>query len=230
MFEYQYAYLIGNLFFLVVWVVFFISRKDLRAEILLMSLLVAPLGASQYFYLRDYWQPEYFGNTFFGIFGFEDILFSFLIGGIAAVIYEEVFGKRHSKRHLKQHTLLMFGFSVVGVIWVFVGTILLDINSIYVTSALPVLVGIIIIVLRHDLLKDALWSGLLTGTLMFLFYFLFFNPLYPDILQDLWMLENVSGIMIVGVPIEEIMWAFSFGFVAGPTYEFFRGVLDKKDA
>ncbi len=49
MFSYQHAYLIGNILFAVVWILLFIFRRDLRKKMLIMSLLVAPLGFTQYF-------------------------------------------------------------------------------------------------------------------------------------------------------------------------------------
>ena len=107
MFEnFQYAYIIGNLFFLAVWIILFIYRRDLRRKMLVMSLVVAPMGPlSEIFYLRDYWQPQLFNGWLIGI---EDLLFGFAIGGIAAVIYEELFGKKYMKRHLSAHPKWMF--------------------------------------------------------------------------------------------------------------------------
>lgn len=66
--NFQYAYLIGNLFFLTVWVILFLYRRDLRRKMLIMSLVIAPMGPiSQLFYLRDYWQPQLFNGWLIGI-------------------------------------------------------------------------------------------------------------------------------------------------------------------
>ena len=69
-------------------------------------------------------------------------------------------------------------------------------------------------------------SGLSVGILMFLFYKIWI-ALYPNIIQHWWKLENISGILILGVPLEEIIWGFSWGIVGGTIYEFVRGTSFK---
>ncbi len=46
---------------------------------------------------------------------------------------------------------------------------------------------------------------------------------YPDIFINHWMLENLSGIFIIGIPLEEFLFAFSVGFTGSNVYEFFFG-------
>lgn len=225
--DFQYAYLIFNLFFFLIWMTLFVIRHDLRKKMLIMSCIIAPLGFTQYFFL-DYWHPTYSLGTLFGIVGGEDILWSFFIGGITAVLYEEIFGIRYAKRHEKNHIYWMAFFSAFGIGAMFVGNIILGINSIYVSIIVSMFVGLFIIAIRHDLIKDALFSSLLTGGLMFIFYILFFNIIFKGIVQEWWMLHNLSGISIFKIPIEELMWVFSWGFVAGPTYEFVSGLRFRK--
>ena len=223
--NFQYAYLLGNIFFLLVWIILFICRRDLRRKILIMSLVVAPMGPlSQLFYLRDYWQPQLFNGWLIGI---EDLLFGFAIGGIAAVIYEELFGKKYMKRHLSAHPKWMFGVALFGVAWMYVGSMVLSFNSIYVSIFGFLIIGASILFTRHDLLKDAFFSGLLVGALMLVFY-LVFAYLFDGVIQKWWMLKNISGILILGAPLEELMWGFGWGFVAGPAYEFINGLRFKK--
>src|SRR3989344_2113188 len=165
--SFQYTYLLGDLFFLLIWIILFIFRRDLRKEIFIMSLVVAPMGPmSEFFYLRDYWHPELFTGWAIGI---EDLLFSF--------------------------------------------------NSIYVSILSFLIIGASILFFRHDLLKDALLSGLLVGILMFIFYFIF-GLIFDGVIQKWWMLKNISGILVFSAPLEELMWGFGWGFVAGPAYEF----------
>ena len=120
---------------------------------------------SEFFYLRDYWHPELFTGWAIGI---EDLLFGFAIGGIAAVIYEELFGKKHARRHLPAHPKWMLAVALFGITWMLVGNIVLGFNSIYVSILSFLIIGASILFFRHDLLKDALLSGLLVGILMFL--------------------------------------------------------------
>jgi hypothetical protein len=227
-YNFHYAYFISILFFLFIWIILFVVRGDLRKKMLTMSFLVAPLGFTQFFYFRDYWHPIYSLGTIFGVVGVEEIIFCFLIGGITAVIYEEVFGLKYTKRHLKNHPYWMLGFFVLGVLWMLIGNIILGFNSMYISISILLLTGFLVLIFRHDLLKDAFFSGILIGILMFVFYLLFFNTMFNDIIQKWWLLKNISGILILGVPIEELMWAFSWGFFAGPAYEFITGLRLKK--
>lgn len=121
----------------------------------------------------------------------------------------------------------MFGVAFFGVVWMYVGSMVLGFNSIYVSILGFLIIGASILFTRHDLLKDALYSGLLVGGLMFVFYLLF-GLIFDGIIQEWWMLKNISGITIYGAPLEELMWGFSWGFVAGPAYEFMNGLRFRK--
>jgi len=190
-----------------------------------MSFAVAPLGPlSEFFYLRDYWQPTLFTGWPIGL---EDFLFGFFIGGIAGVIYEEIFGKKYVKRHLDTHPYWMFGVALFGLAFMVIGNIVLGFNSIYVSIAVFLIIGATMLLFRHDLLRNAFFSGLLVGALMFLFY-LIFIPLFPNVIQEWWLLQNISGILLFGIPLEELAWGFGWGFFAGPAYEFVRGLKLKR--
>ncbi len=105
--SYRYAYLSGVLLVLLpLWLFLFFHRKDLRYEILKVSLVIGIGGPlSELLYMRDYWRPE----TFIGWpIGIEDFLFGFFIGGIACSIYEELFGKHYSKRLNRKHHWRLF--------------------------------------------------------------------------------------------------------------------------
>jgi len=219
--NFQYASILGNLFFFLIWIFLFLNRRDLRKEILIMSLIVAPMGPlSELFYLRDYWQPEFF-NSWSAI--IENLFFAFTIGGVASVIYEEFFGKKYAKRHLTSHQKYMFGIALFGIIFMLTGCLILGFNSIYVSIFGFLIIGLFMIALRNDLLKNTLFSGLLVGIIMFVFYFIFGN-IFNNIIQRWWLLKNISGIVIFNAPLEELLWGFSWGFVASPTYEFIVGL------
>jgi len=209
----DYRALIGLIFFLIIWIGLYLYRKPLRKEMLIMSLLCAPLGPlSEIFYFRDYWHPEYLIKIFG--FGLEDLLFAFFIGGIAAIIYEEFFIKKIKKpkrNNSKSIAILFF----IGLISLLIFNIILKFNSIYVSSFIFLGLGIIIIFKRKDLLKNAIWSGILIAGVMLLFYFIY-NLIFPEIIQDWWKLG-----------IEELLWGFCWGFLSGPIYEYWRGIKQK---
>lgn len=224
MFSYHYAYLIGNLLILFpIWLFLFVYRKDLRKEILIISLIAGIAGPiSELWYLKDYWRPEIFTGWPVGI---EDFIFGFCIGGISAVIYEEIFGKHFSNRANRKHHWSWFVVPVIALFTIIFNALffIFKINSIYVSIISFLLIALVIIYFRKDLFWDSLMSGLLTGLLMFLSYLVFLT-IFPLAIHKWWMLQNISGVLILGIPLEELLWAFSWGLVGGPVYEFFRGL------
>ena len=224
MFTYQFAYLIGNLLILFpIWLLLFVRRKDLHKEMFIVSLLVGIVGPiSELWYLKDYWRPETFMGWPIGI---EDFLFGFFIGGISSVIYEELIGKKHSNRLNRTHHWSLFLIPVVGIL-LFVFNVLFfyfQINSIYASIITFFLLALIILYFRRDLIIDSLMSGFLTGFVMLGSYLIFLS-LFPEAIQRWWLLDNISRILVYGIPIEELMWAFGWGMIGGPAYEFFTGL------
>ena len=100
----KYAYLLGTIIFLIIWLILYLHRKDLRKEMIVMSMLVAILGMfSEYlWWTHDWWRPQTITGTTIGI---EDLLLGFTNGGIAAVLYEELFKKRMYKYKSRNHNL-----------------------------------------------------------------------------------------------------------------------------
>ena len=83
-----------------------------------------------------------------------------------------------------------------------------------------------IIYFRRDLLWQAIFSGFSVGLLMLFFYQIWIR-MYPGIIEHWWALQNISGILIFGAPLEEIIWGFTWGLVGGTIYEFTRGISIK---
>ncbi len=229
MLSYKFAYLIGNLFVMFpVWLVLLLRRKDLRKEIISFSILGGIAGPlSELWYLRDYWKPEL---MFDWKIGFEDFLFGFFIAGIAASLYEEVFAKHFTKRRSKQKYRYLLAMSLGLLLALIMNTLTLGfkVNTIYASSIGFLVLSLIILIKRRDLLVDAVISGLLVGLFMFLSYMVLL-AIFPQLIHKWWYLENISNILILGVPIEELLWAFSWGMLAGPAYEFFAGLKFRKE-
>lgn len=190
---------------------------------LIVSLIAGIAGPiSELYYLKDYWRPEIFTGWPIGI---EDFIFGFCIGGISSVIYEYIFGKHHSNRINRKHHWSWFIVPLVTLFIIVFNALffVLKINSIYVSAIAFALLALIIICFRKDLLVNSLTSGFLMGLLMFVSYLVFLS-IFPEAIHRWWLIKNISGVLINGVPIEELLWAFSWGMVAGPIYEFFRGL------
>ena len=76
---------------------------------------------------------------------------------------------------------------------------------------------------RADLLKPMLVSGLVMVLLALPFYWLGLQT-NPNAIQEEWLLENLSGIFIWRLPIEELAWFFMVGFGFSAFWEMAAGV------
>jgi len=56
------------------------------------------------------------------------------------------------------------------------------------------------------------------GVLFWLFYVSFFIPIFPGVIHALWNLEATLSIMLAGVPVEEVLWAFTAALFTGPVF------------
>lgn len=91
--DYSYAYTTIICFFATVWVVLFCLRKDLRREMLTMSLLAAPLGpVGDFFYQHDYYLLPILNGQYWWLYS---LVCGFFYGGVAAVLYETLLKKHH---------------------------------------------------------------------------------------------------------------------------------------
>ncbi len=212
----QYAYLVWCGLFALVWVGLYAARRDARREMLIMSVIGAILGPlAQIFYIRDYFAPTTITGTPIGI---EDALIGFLIGGISAALYELWLWDRVERPAKAGVLSLVVVALVLSTAWMFIAVFYLGIPSVYASTIFLMVIGVSMITYRPRLAKNAVYSGVLLTVFFFLFYQLYFW-LYPDIVDAWWYLSNVSGIIFINVPLEEYLWAFSWGFVAGPASE-----------
>lgn len=239
---YHDGYLVMDLLLGIVWLFLFLKRKDLRIEMLLMSALITStlvITGIVYLnhYITDYWRPEYAGLLKLGplfqslglkIGGTEDAFFVFFFSGIGAVIYEELLGKKHLKKSRKKSLKVFLIFPLV---------LFLSWSAVLLSDKLNIIYGdfigyfistLIVWYYRKDLIKHSLLSGLFLGTFFFLFYYLIYVRIYPGIFHAWWILHKASGVFLLGIPLEEILWAFFIGLWVGPLYEYMVGLKDGK--
>lgn len=232
---YRYAYLLGIdfLMFLPAYSLIFIWRRDLRKEMLLAGLVFGVVAfLSEPIFILHYWHPEYlFPFSYKGIAlgSLEDFLYGFLKGGIAATIFEVLFRKKFSRgktpdHHWKQMIVPIYA---AGTALFVIPVVLFSWNPIY-TSALAVMAFLVPLAwYRRDLLPEAFASGILMMLLTFVGYKLVLL-FFPDIIESWWKLPDLSGILLSGIPIEEMLESFVVGFFGGPFYEFFNGLRLKR--
>ena len=221
----QYVWLSSSLALLFVWgiVYYSLGNNGSRREMFIVSFWTSLLGITEPIFVPEYWNPPSLFNlaqrTGFDI---ESIIFAFSVGGLAAVIYETIFKVGHSpvsfKERLKSiHKLHYFFLSLSPatflLLWLFT-----NINPIYSMSAALLVGSLGAMVCRKDLKKKILVGGLMFLTLYFIFFF-FFNLIFTDYIDQVWNFKEISGIRVLGVPIEELLFALTLGMFWSSLYE-----------
>lgn len=218
----MYEWLFFSLILLGIWFVIFSSRSLIRREMLWASLLTMPLGLTEPLFVPEYWNPpslfDLAARTGFDI---ESLIFSFAIGGIVTVLYEAIFDVRHRKMgekemHHRRH--MLHRLAIISPIFAFIPLhFLTNLNPIYSTSIASLVGGVLTLLCRPDLKRKILISALLFLGLYFLF-FLSIITFYPYFV-NYWNLPTLSGLLVLGVPVEELMFAFTFGLMWSSIYE-----------
>ena len=148
-------------------------------------------------------------------------------GGLGAVLYEVVFKRRLRSLAKSSPTARFFK----GKVWLLVLPLVLMIliarliyfglgyHSFWATViALSVTVGLVVF-LRHDLLRDAFWGGL-AMVVVSLSVFKLGIYLFPGVIESFWRLPRLSGILLWGIPLEDLVFYFVAGAFVAPLYEF----------
>ena len=221
----QYIWLFWSLILIGVWLVIYLllDTKDKKREMFVVSLRTSLFGLTEPLFVPEYWSPpSLFDLAHQTGFDIENIVFSFGIGGIVVVLYEWIFRTKHrAMSHVEQHAsrhhyhLWAILSSPVIFIALYLMTLL---NPIYISAIALIFGGFATWYCRPDLKKKMIVSGFLFLGLYF-FYFLTLIALFPGFVEHVWNLRAISGILIFGIPLEEYLFAFSFGFIWSSIYE-----------
>lgn len=225
MIDHKYAYFIGGLILLTVYLLFYFLRKDLRTEMIFGSLLGLPFGFTEFLYVPEYWSPGSLFNLIDRLgFGIESFMFAFFASGIATVGFEVLENKKLKRNRKKQRYVFTHYFPYFLIIGVFVGLdFMYPSKTIYSLIATGLVGATYMGIRRSDLLTQIFTSGLIFMVLYF-FLYLIFDMIFPTFVEDVYSLENFLGIYFMGFPIEEALFAFSCGASWSVLYEYIKGM------
>jgi hypothetical protein len=219
----QYAWFIWSLGFLAVWFGLYLARPAIRKQMLRVSIWTAPLGLTEPLFVPEYWNPP----SLFDLaqktgFDLESLIFCFAIGGIGTVLYETLIPARHvpmshAERHDPRHRFHYFALSSPLIIFfpLLLGTTW---NPIY-SGSLAMFVGAIATLYCRPDLKGKIWIG---GGVFLLLYFVFFELLvltFPGYVERVWSHSALSGLSLLKIPLEEYIFALTFGMMWSSLYE-----------
>ena len=221
-----------SLILFVAWLLIFIFANISRKEMFWVSLFTMPLGLTEPLFVPEYWNPPSLFNlaskTGFDI---ESLIFAFSIGGIAAILYEIIFKIKHCKMskyelHSKKHRFHSLALISPLIIFLLLYAFT-NINPIY-SVIIALLIGSLATILCRPDLKKKIFVGGALFLGIYLIFFLLMNLIYADWTQQVWNLSAISGILFLGIPIEELLFAFTVGMMWSSIYEHVKGYKLKK--
>jgi hypothetical protein len=220
----QYVWLFWSSAFLVPWLAAYAAFPDHRTAMVWASLFTAPFGLTEPLFVPEYWSPpslfDLAQRTGFDI---ESLIFTFGIGGIGAVLYNLLTRQRlrpvsrqemKHPRHRFHWWALAAPFLSFPILYVFPW------NPIY-PAILAMVVGAIATVLCRPDLGRKTWIG---GLLFLAYYVAFLLGLEwtaPGYIARVWNLEALSGLGLFGMPLEELLFAITFGAYWSGVYDHF---------
>lgn len=158
-------------------------------------------------HLVDWWQPHFIFNSYIKI---EDILFGFSTGGAISGIYSML------KSRIQRNSIILINttskillivislFSLFGLFYIF------HVNSFW-SSIIALSIFVIIVAYQNSkLLLNIFLTGVIVAIIAFGGY-LFGLYLNPHFVTETYLFSHLSGILILGIPIEELLWFFFAG-------------------
>ena len=220
----QDVWLVWSSAFLVPWLATFVAFPHYRQPMVWASICTAPLGLTEPLFVPAYWCPPSLLNlartTGFDI---ESLIFSFAIGGIGAVLYDIIAGRvlitvppaqRHAPRHKLHYLAVAVPFFSFPLLYLF------DWNPIYPAIIALALGAAATMLCRPDLARKT-WVGALLFAAFYSVFLLGVELTAPGYIARVWNLDALSGVRIVGVPLEELLFAAAFGAYWSAVYEHF---------
>ncbi len=221
------AGLLGGLFFLGGWGMLFACCHEGRSAMLKGSAAFMVVGPCfEYWHLTDYWHPEYLVKISLGrlSFGVEDLLFSFAFAGICIGLFWQqlaLAGVTCGLDRIREGFAGRFFTLWPGICTFWVLVHCYAINSLYAIAASCLVSAGVILLKRPCWVCPALRMALLVASLMWFFYWGYFLVLFPGIIESWWELEALWGVRLVGVPLEEPLWALAAALFIGPAGLFY---------
>jgi hypothetical protein len=220
----RYEFLVLSILFLAPGALVFARRPDLRPLMRWAALASLPFALTERWFYPEYWSPRFLFDLIDVLgFGIEDVIFVVALGAFTTTAYAFVFqrrleprGDRSTHRRLRNTALL-----VLAVLALALSLLWLGLPMLFATVAAELLGAAAMVLLRRDLLTPVLLGGLIV-TLVYGLLCAIFAQLIPGVFERIWHTEALIGRAIVGVPLEELLYAFASGAIATAAFPFVR--------
>ncbi|HET7302758.1 MAG TPA: hypothetical protein VFI74_05515 [Candidatus Saccharimonadales bacterium] len=220
----RFTYLVLDLGILAALGLLVYRRRDLWRMCLKLGIIGGLAGfAGEIFYFRDYWRPP--SSMGIAILSPEDFLFGAGIIALAAVLYPALAGYQLSRGTAKRRLRQLYILFALGTATLLIGTLLLEINSILVTSAYFIFALVVMLWQRRDLIPAATFATLTGVGFITAWYALLFDKLSPHFWQQHWLLyhTHLGGMILGNIPLTELLWYTSWIALASVCYPYAEG-------
>ncbi len=218
----QYVWLAWASAFLVPWAGLFLFFPRYRHAMWWASVFTTPFGLTEPLFVPEYWNPP----SLFDLaqrtgFDLESLIFCFAIGGIGAVSYDALFrvrlaplpvAARSHPRHRLHHLALASPFLI------FLALVFLPWNPIYPGIVAMFVGGLATILCRPDL-KTRTWVGALLFLAIYIVFLQSLRLFQPGYIEEVWNHSALTGVGLLGMPVEELLFASGFGLYWAGVYE-----------
>ena len=216
-FLYAHLYFVGTLICAIPFLILYLYKKECRKGMLYVGLFC---GISAFLYshisVYDYWHPNFIWKSF----PIEDFLYGFFTGGFVSECADLFIKHKFKKNNNRKRYLLLFTLIAPAII--FLGINVLKFNSIIILFIFTIIISTASIIFNHKIINLQIVSGLV-ALLSTTFVFQILLLIDSDFIVNNWKLENLSGIMFLGVPLEEYVFGFMLGFCFTHFYEMVVG-------
>lgn len=219
----SHLYLMSQVIIVALYLFGLLILYEYRKSIFIASILAAPQAFYAFLLVPIYWNPPRI--MIFGV-GIEDFIFSFLAGGLVwmgvLLFFKNKLIFQYRIKTIILRFLMVFCLSILVIsILYLVG--FKDMLNPFITM---IIACVVILIYSFSYWKiflfESIASLLVYGVGLKTVFFI-----WPDLIT-LWTRENLWGLSIAGIPLEELVWAFLYGGSWCLTIAFILNVKPKK--
>lgn len=223
-----YSFLVLSILLALPGALIWMLRADLRPMLRILAIASIPFAFTELLFYPTYWKPVFLFDLVNIIgFGVEDIIFVVGLSAFASGSYPAIFGKaflppsaptpslapKSIKRAVGTLALCFFAVFVLA---------MMNVPMIYGSFLIMGSFSLAILALRRDLLPACLGGALVTG-LGYTLICMLLAALIPEVFELDWNTDKFTNIFILGIPLEEIVYATLSGAIAAIFYPFITG-------
>lgn len=218
----HYIWLAWACSFFVPWIVLYAFFPKHRKVMWWASLFTAPFGLTEPLFVPSYWNPpSLFNLAQTTRFDLESLIFCFGIGGVAAVMYnvlthrvDQPMSETGKRQPLHRHHYMALASPCI----VFLALYWFPWNPIYPSLIAMVIGAVATAACRPDLKKKTYVGGILF-LIIYVLFLQFLELMSPGYIARVWNLQALTGIELFQMPLEELLFAISFGMYWSGVYE-----------